>query len=60
MDVRSLYTNIPNREGITAVKSFLGTSAIKQLTHIITKIDSLIIFNDTNVLQTNGVSIELD
>ena len=36
MDVTSLYTNIPNREGITAVISFLNTCAIKQLTPIIT------------------------
>ena len=63
MDVKSLYTNIPNREGITAVKSFLDTSAIKHLTPVITIFLRLIltlnnfIFNDTNFLQTNGVSM---
>ena len=36
MDVKSVYTNELNREGITAVKSVLNTSAIKQLTTIIT------------------------
>ena len=63
MDVRSLYTNIPNREGINAVKSFLDTSSIKQLTPIITTFLRLIltlnnfIFNDTDFLQINGVSM---
>ena len=52
MDVRSLYTNIPNREGINAVKSFLDTSSIKQLTPIITFLRLILtlnnfIFNDT-------------
>ena len=36
MDVKSMYTNIPNREVITAVISFLNTSTIKQPTPIIT------------------------
>ena len=63
MDVKSLYTNIPNPEGITAVISFLNTSAIKQLTPIITTFLRLIltlnnfIFNNTNFLQTDGVSM---
>ena len=63
MDVKSLYTNIPKREGINAVKSFLDTSSIKQLTPIITTFLRLIltlnnfIFNDTNFLQTSGVSM---
>ena len=63
MDVKSLYTNIPNHEGITAVKSFLDTSAIKHLTPIITTFLRLIltlnnfIFNDTNFLKTNGIAM---
>ena len=63
MDVKSLYTNIPNQEGITAVKSFLETSVIKPLAPVITTFLRLIltlnnfVFNNTNFLQTNGVSM---
>ena len=66
MDVRSLYTNIPNDEGIAAVKSFLqerGNPDDQKLTKVISAFLTLILtlnnfqFNDQNFLQINGVSM---
>ena len=63
MDVKSLYTNIPNNEGISAVRSYLEQSTIKHLLPVIISFLGLIltlnnfIFNDINFLQTNGASM---
>ena len=63
MDVKSLYTNIPNQEGIDAVKAFLEYSDNKLLIPIVSSFLWLIltlnnfIFNDRNFLQTSGVSM---
>ena len=66
MDVRSLYTNIPNSEGIAAVKSFLqkrNEPGDQKLTRIIGTFLNLILtlnnfqFNDENYIQINGVSM---
>ena len=64
MDVKSLYTNIPNQEGIQAVKSVLEKSNKSSLTSLITSLLGLILtlnnfqFNDNNYLQINGASME--
>ena len=63
MDVKSLYTNIPNNEGVHAVRNLLSSSGKSILTPIITKLLWLIltlnnfVFNGFNYLQTNGVSM---
>ena len=66
MDVRSLYTNIPNEEGIAAVKHFLqarGESGDQKLTQVISTFLTLILtlnnfeFNDENYIQINGASM---
>ena len=63
MDVKSLYTNIPNHEGIDAVKSVLEQSDKESMIPMITSFLWLIltlnnfIFNDKNFLQTSGVSM---
>ena len=63
MDVKSLYINIPNNEGISAVRSYLEQSTIKHLLPVIISFLGLIltlnnfIFNDINFLQTNGASM---
>ena len=63
MDVMSLYTNIPNREGIQTVKSVLEKSNKSSLTSVITSFLGLILalnnfqFNDKNYLQINGASM---
>ena len=63
MDVKSLYTNIPNQEGIQAVKSVLEKSNKSSLTSVITSFLGLILtlnnfqFNDKNYLQINGASM---
>ena len=60
MDVRSLYTNIPNQEGIQAVKDTLNSSPSRIPTRIITTFLTLIltlnnfIFNGTHYLQNKG------
>ena len=62
LDVRSLYTNIPNEEGISVVKNLLQRKQSK-LTTVITAFLWLIltlnnfIFNGTNFLQTSGVAM---
>ena len=63
MDVKSLYTNIPNDEGIEAVKSFLVNSTNRKLSPVIAAFLNLILtlnnfqFNDENILQINGCSM---
>ncbi len=66
MDVRSLYTNIPNQEGIDAVKSYLEKRARpgdSKLSQIIANFLRLILtlnnfqFNDENFIQINGASM---
>ena len=63
MDVRSLYTNIPNNEGIRAVRQFLTRTGKSILIPVITKFLWLIltlnnfIFNGKHYLQTNGASM---
>ena len=63
MDVKSLYTNIPNQEGIQAVKSVLEKSNKSSLTSVITSFLGLILtlnnfqFNDKNYLQINSASM---
>ena len=66
MDVRALYTNVPNNEGIDAVKQFLRTRnrpGDEILSRIISTFLLLIltlnnfVFNDTNYVQVNGASM---
>ena len=63
MDVRSLYTNIPNDEGIQAVREQLNASSSRLPTRIITTFLTLIltlnnfIFNGINYLQTKGCAM---
>ena len=63
MDVKSLYTNIPNEEGIGAVREFLSKAGKSLLIPVIVKFLWLIltlnnfIFNGKHYLQTNGVSM---
>ena len=63
MDVRSLYTNIPNDEGIQAVRNTLNASSNKLPTRIITTFLLLIltlnnfIFNGINYLQRSGCAM---
>jgi hypothetical protein len=66
MDVRSLYTNVPNDEGIEAVKSFLqkrnrpGDGALARiiatLLRLILTLNNFV-FNDQNYIQVNGASM---
>ena len=61
MDVKSLYTNIPNQEGIEAVNSYLKDSDKGNLTNVISAFLTLILtlnnfkFNDEHFIQINGV-----
>ena len=63
MDVKSLYTNIPNKEGIDAVRSFITQSDKQSQIPVITSFLWLILtlnnftFNDKHFLQTSGVSM---
>ena len=66
MDVRSLYTNVPNNEGIDAVKHYLrrrNKPGDGVLAKILTKFLLLIltlnnfIFNEKNFVQINGASM---
>ena len=63
MDVRSLYTNIPNEEGIQAVRDKLNTSPSRLATRVITTFLFLIltlnnfVFNNINYLQTLGCAM---
>ena len=63
MDVRSLYTNIPNGEGIQAVRDSLNASSSRIPTRVITTFLTLIltlnnfIFNGVNYLQTKGCAM---
>ena len=63
MDVTSLYTNIPNDEGMQAIRRFLSRAGKTVLIPVITKFLWLIltlnnfVFNGMHYLQTNGVSM---
>jgi len=64
MDVKSLYTNIPNSEGITAVRKAFDKSNTKTIaTKVITTFMSLIltlnnfVFNSQNYLQIKGCAM---
>ena len=63
MDVKSLYTNIPNDEGIRATRTFLSRAGKSLLIPAIVKFLWLIltlnnfIFNGINYLQINGASM---
>ena len=66
MDVRSLYTNVPNDEGVEAVKSYLrkrnrpGDGVLaKIISTFLTLILTLnnFVFNDANYVQVNGASM---
>ena len=66
MDVRSLYTNIPNEEGISAIKGFLhkrsrpGDSTLSKVIacflRLILTLNNFV-FNDQNYVQINGCSM---
>lgn len=66
MDVRSLYTNVPNNEGIDAVKSYLRTrnrpgdgilsKIISTFLMLILTLNNFV-FNDDNYIQINGASM---
>ena len=66
MDVRSLYTNVPNNEGIDAVKSYLrarnqpGDGALSKIIStflwLILTLNNFV-FNDDNYIQINGASM---
>ena len=66
MDVRSLYTNVPNQEGIQAVQSYLRARSNPGdgiLSKVITTFLTLnltlnnFVFNDQNYVQINGASM---
>ena len=63
MDVRSLYTNIPHKEGINAIKQSLGKRPAKVSSVIILMFLNLIltlnnfVFNGINYLQTKGCAM---
>ena len=64
MDVRSLYTNIPNDEGVNAVKEALDkepnktvkTSVITAFLYLILTLNNFI-FNGKHYLQTKGCAM---
>ena len=63
MDVKSLYTNIPNDEGIEATKDYISKSDVNKIKPVITAFLRLILtfndfsFNATSYLQVSGVSM---
>ena len=66
LDVRSLYTNIPNNEGLDAIKSYFRSRAApgdQILSKVICTFLTLIltlnnfVFNGVNYVQTNGASM---
>ena len=66
LDVRSLYTNIPNNEGLEAIKSYFRSRAApgdqilsKVICIFLTLILTLnnFVFNGVNYVQTNGASM---
>ena len=66
LDVRSLYTNIPNNEGLDAIKTYFRNRAAtgdRILSKVICTFLTLIltlnnfVFNGENYVQTNGASM---
>ena len=63
MDVRALYTNIPNEEGIRSVKSVLNKNGKTSLAEVLAKFLQLIltcnnfVFNNENYIQTKGCAM---
>ena len=62
MDVRSLYTNIPNKEGIEAVETTLkrkniGTSIISTYLRLVLTLNNFV-FNSQNYLQIKGCAMD--
>ena len=62
MDVRSLYTNIPNKEGIEAVETTLkrkniGTRIISAFLRLVLTLNNFV-FNSQNYLQINGCTMD--
>ena len=63
LDVKSLYTNIPNDEGIEAANFYLRSSEHRDLSQAIAAFLTLILtlnnfqFNDENYIQLNGASM---
>ena len=66
LDVRSLYTNIPNNEGLDAIKTYFRNQAATEdriLSKVICTFLTLIltlnnfVFNGENYVQTNGASM---
>ena len=61
MDVRSLYTNIPNKEGIEAVETTLkrkniGTAIISTFLRLVLTLNNFV-FNSQNYLQIKGCAM---
>ena len=61
MDVRSLYTNIPNKEGIEAVETTLkrkniGTTIISTFLRLVLTLNNFV-FNSQNYLQIKGCAM---
>ena len=61
MDVRSLYTNIPNKEGIEAVETTLkrkniGTTIISTFLRLVLTLNNFV-FNNQNYLQIKGCAM---
>ena len=63
MDVKSLYTNIPNNEGIDAIKDYITKSDISNMKPVLIAFLRLVLtlnnfsFNGANYLQISGVSM---
>ena len=61
MDVRSLYTSIPNKEEIVAVETTLkrkniGTRIISAFLHLVLTLNNFV-FNSQNYLQLKGCAM---
>ena len=57
MDVRSLYTNTPNKEGIEAVKrKNIGTRIVSTFLRLVLTLNNFV-FNSQNYLQIKGCAM---